>query len=350
MTRSRLLKTLAAIVAVLGVGGIAIWGFIEGRSEAGREAEQDRPVKAPQRVSIENGEAVIRLDAAAQREDGIETVALKNAPYQDQLRAYGTVLDLQPLTELANTYANARAQLQMAQAKLAASQTAFERAQKLYKDQQNMSAAQLQTAEAAFRVDQAGLAAAESQLRTLAGTAQQSWGPALGQALVNGAPLLARLIERQNILLQVTLRPGQSVAQPPAHALVLLDDGSHAPLQFVSPATKTDPRIQGLSFFFTASAESGLLPGMSVAASLPSGRQLEGAVVPSSAIIWAQGHAWAYFRSGPDAFARRAVATDLPAPGGGYVAQGQPDNAEVVAQGAQMLFSEEFRAQIHVGD
>src|SRR5262249_13709686 len=160
------------------------------------------------------------------REEGIATATLKNAPYQNQLRAYGNVLDLQPLTELANRSVNAKAQLQTAQARLTASQTAFERAQKLYKDQQNISAAQLQTAEAAFRVDQAGLAAAQSQLRTIAVTAQQSWGQVLGQALVETAPLLTRLISGQDILLQVTLRPGQTIAQPPVNASLQLDHGS----------------------------------------------------------------------------------------------------------------------------
>ncbi len=344
------LKIPIAIIVVLVLAGLAIWGFIEGRGEAAREAERDRPVNAPQRVSLENGEPVLTLDAEAQRQDGIAIVTLKNASHHDELRAYGTVLDLQPLTELASGYTNAKAQLQMAQAKLVASQTAFARAQKLYKDQQNVSAAQLQAAEAAFRVDQAGAAAAESQLRTLAATAQQSWGPVLGQAVVDAPPLLARLIARQDLLIQVTLRPGQSIAEPPANAVVQLDDGSRVPLQFVSPATKTDPRIQGLSFFFTAPARSGLLPGMSAAALLPSGHAIEGAVVPPLAIVWGQGRAWAYFRTAPKTFARRAIATDLPASKGGYVVQGLPDNTEVVVQGAQMLFSEELRSQIHVGD
>jgi hypothetical protein len=340
------LRTLIAIGAILVVGGAAIWGFVEGRGEAAREAKEERPFNPPQRVSVENGMHAITLDAAAQRDDGIETAALKNTRHQDQLRAYGMVVDLQSLTELANGYANAKAQVQTAQAKLAASQTAFERAQKLYKDQQNMSAAQLQAAEAAFRVDQAGLAAAHSQLRTIAVTAQQSWGQALGQALVDSAPLLARLIARQDVLLQVTLRPGQTVVRPPVNASVQLDDGPHVPLQFVSAATKTDPRIQGLSFFFTAPADSGLLAGMSVVALLPSGQTVEGAVVPASAVVWQQGRAWAYFRIGPQSFARRAVATGLPAPGGAYVVKGLPDNAEVVVQGAQMLLSEEFRTQM----
>jgi hypothetical protein len=340
------IRTLIAIGAILVVGGAAIWGFVQGRGEAAREAEQERPFNPPQRVSKENGIPAIILDAATQREDGIETAALTNTRHQDQLRAYGMVVDLQSLTELANGYANAKAQVQTAQAKLISSQTAFERAQKLYKDQQNMSAAQLQAAEAAFRVDQAGLAAAQSQLRTIAVTAQQSWGQALSQALVEAAPLLARLISRQDVLLQVTVRPGQAGVRPPVNAAVQLDKGPRVPLQFVSAATKTDPRIQGLSFFFTAPAESGLLPGMSVVALLPNGRTVEGAVVPASAVVWQQGRAWAYFRTGSQSFARRAVATDLPAPGGGYVVKGLPDEAEVVVQGAQTLLSEEFRTQM----
>jgi multidrug efflux pump subunit AcrA (membrane-fusion protein) len=265
------------------------------------------------------------------------------------LRAFGTILDLQALTDLSNNSANARAQVQAARAKLAASQTAFERAQDLYKDQQNMSAAQVQAAEAAFRTDQAGLASAQSQLHTLAITAQLNWGPTLSQALLTATPLLSRLTTRRDVLVQVTLRPDQTLTQPPAGAWVELDDGSRRPLELVSAATKTDPRIQGVSFFFTAPA-TGLLPGMSVVAFVPTTRTFEGVVVPPSAIIWAQGGAWAYFRTAPDTFARREVPTDLPAPAGGYVMQGQTDNTEVVVQGAQMLFSEEFRAQAQVSD
>ena len=68
--------------------------------------------------------------------------------------------------------------------------------------------------------------------------------------------------------------------------------------------------------------------------------------MPASAIVWQQGRAWAYFRTGPQTFARRAMATNLPAPRGGYVEMGIPDNAEVVVEGAQTLLSEEFRTQM----
>ena len=61
--------------------------------------------------------------------------------------------------------------MQTATAKLAVSRAAFERAKILYKDQQNISAAQLQGAEGSFEVDKAALAAAQSRLAT----AEDKW-------------------------------------------------------------------------------------------------------------------------------------------------------------------------------
>ena len=48
-----LARALLVAVAIFGFGALAIWGFIEGREELAREAERERPVKAPQRISLE---------------------------------------------------------------------------------------------------------------------------------------------------------------------------------------------------------------------------------------------------------------------------------------------------------
>jgi hypothetical protein len=89
---------------------------------------------------------------------------------------------------------------------------------------------------------------------------------------------------------------------------------------------------------------------MNVLAFLLSGRSPVGAAVPASAIVWLQGRAWAYRRTGQDTFVRVEIATDLPAPGGGYIAKDLPKDAEIVTCGAQLLLSEEFRSQILVGE
>jgi hypothetical protein len=71
--------------------------------------------------------------------------------------------------------------------------------------------------------------------------------------------------------------------------------------------------------------------------------------VPATAIVWWQDRAWIYRRSGPETFTRMTIPTELPAPGGGYIVKDLPKNAEIVTRGAQSLLSEEFRAQIQVG-
>jgi hypothetical protein len=213
-----------------------------------------------------------------------------------------------------------------------------------------MSLAQLETAQASFRIDQAAVEAAESQVRTLAATAAQEWGSVLAKSLADRSPMVAGLIERRDFLLQVTLPPGVSLPKPPPAATVQSSKDARTAITFVSPATRTDPKIQGVSFFYTVSAESGLLPGMNVLAFLPSGVSVDGFSIPPEAIIWWQDRAWIYQRTDAESFARIEVSTELSTPGGGYIVRDLPNNAEIVTRGAQLLLSEEFRAQIQVGE
>jgi hypothetical protein len=347
---SRLAPALIAGVIAVGIGGLVIGGYVEGRGEAEREAERERPIKEPLRISTKNGMPVVTLDNDTQQNSGIETARLKSAPYREQVRAYGMVLDLARLTDLSNNYANAKAQLQTANAKLVASKAAFERAQALYKGQAAVSLAQLQTAEAAFSVDEAAVAAAESQVRTLSATAFQDWGPALAKSLIERSPLITRLIEREDFLLQVTLPPGVSIATVPETGAIDTGQNTRAKIAFISPATRTDPRIQGVSFFYVTQAQNDILPGMNVLAFLPSDKNVDGITIPASAIVWWQDKAWVYRRIDPEKFARTEIATDLPTTAGSYVVAGLPDGVEIVTRGAQLLLSEEFRAQIQVGE
>jgi hypothetical protein len=232
---------------------------------------------------------------------------------------------------------------------LAASKAAFERARRLV-DTHAVSLAQLEAAEAAFRSDQAAVAAAESQGRTLAATAYQEWGPVLGKSLVDRSPEIVRLIERQEFLLQVTLPPGVSIPKAPGTGAIQNGPKSRAEIRYISQATRTDPKIQGVSYFYATPAESEVLPGMNVLAFLPSGKRADGITVPASAIVWWQDRAWVYRRIDSESFARTDIGTDLPLPGGGYIASGLPNEVEIVTRGAQLLLSEEFRAQIQVGE
>jgi hypothetical protein len=362
---------LGAVVTI-ALSGLLIWGFIEGRGEVALEAQREQPIKPRVEVSHEStGATVITLSPDLQKHAGIETMRPDIAPYQPQVQAYGSVLDLQPFTDASNSIANTKAQLAIAEAKVAASQAAFRRAQVLHQNAQNISTAQLEAAEATYQSDAASLRAAQVQTQNAAASAYQAWGSILGQALVDGTALATNLVQHNKVLVQLTLPLGVSLAQAPQKASIETTTGQRVSIEFVSPATRTDPKIQGVSFFYSADTASGALPGMNVIAFLAVGQPTPGIVIPASAVVWLQGRAWVYLESAEDTFTRREILTSEPQQGGGYVvpvhasaprpepdALASGDNVEahgftaeqpIVVKGAQMLLSQEFSAQIQVG-
>lgn len=345
----RLLVRLAVAALAVALCVLAIRGFIAGRGDATHETEQDRPVEAPSRVIEGPGQAIVELDEPTRRRSGIAVSGLSPAPYQVLRRGYGVVLEPTGLIALNGSYASARAQLQIARARLAASKTVSDRARILYRNQQNVSLAQLQSAEAALQTDQASLAAADQQVRTLAATAAQDFGPVLGQALLDGADATTRLIEQKDFLLQVTL-PADVSLVPPSLATIQLQDGSALTVRFISPAARTDPRLQGMSFLYGAPASRFVLPGMNLPVSLASGGIGQGLAVPPTAIVWWQDRAWVYRQVGDGRFARTPISTSVRSDDGGTVVEGLPADTRIVIQGAQLLLSEEFRAQLQAGD
>lgn len=345
----RSLPAIAVLLAVLGTSVTVARHIFVTPSWADDDDDADSAPAAPSRVAVKDGVVTLTLDAAARRNGGIRTAALVPWAAQTAVTAYGTVLDAGPLTALNNRYLDAKAQVRMAEAKLAVSRAAYERAKALYKDRQSISEAQMQSAGGTFAVDEATEAAAQSRLATVVASAQQSWGPVLGQALIAGAPLVDDLIRRSAYLVKVSLSPGAVLAQAPATANAVLGGGSSIALRFVSPATATDPQIQGMTYFYQAPAADGVLPGLNVMASLPAAPAAQGVVVPEAAVVWLQGKAWLYVRTGADTFIRRSIAPDHPGPDGGYVVASLPAGTRVVVVGAQMLLSEEFRAQLGRG-
>jgi hypothetical protein len=275
---------------------------------------------------------------------------------------------MQAFTDLSNAISNTKSQLAIAEARLAASQSAFQRARNLHKGEA-LSTAQLEAAEAVFRADGASLSSAKVQAQNAAASAYQAWGSVLGRSLVEETALAKELVEREKVLVQVTLPVGVAIEKAPQTASIETTTSQRINIEFVSTATRTDPKIQGVSFFYTAKAVSGALPGMNVIALLPVG-QAPGIAIPASAVVWLQGHAWVYVQIASNIFTRREISTAEPQPGGAYVVPAQLDppepepeasaprlppenqgfaaNKPIVIEGAQVLLSQEFSAQIDV--
>ncbi len=312
-----------------------------------RGDEEDKPAAAPPRTATEGGETVVALDAQTMARAGIVVAALQATTHQGTAEAFGSVLDLTELADARSAAATAAVRVERARSALAASTAEHRRVETLNKDEHNASDKALEAATAAWRSDQGELAAAGVALDGLMAAGRQRWGGVVAGWLERGGPELDRLLQGQERLLQVTLPAGSVPASAPGVATVRAGDGPALEARLVSPAPRTDPRIQGQSFLYVVGGIAAPLPGTNVRVSVPMGAPLAGVVVPSSAVVWWQGRAWAYVEKAPARFARREVATDVPMPGGWFVTTGLAAGDRVVSSGAQVLLSEEGRAALH---
>lgn len=318
------------------------------KDDDGDRAEGDASLK----VTIDKaGDAVIRVGEATRIKAGLASQPLRRQTFQPEVRGYGMVIDLDALTTLHTNYVTALAQRGVAKARLAASKPAYERAASLYGERTG-TVSTVQSTEAAWRVDEASLAAAEAQVSALSASAYEEWGAVIGKAIVRNGALIDRLIHRDRLLVQVTLHPGVVLVPPPSAVLRVQANAPPVAAQYVSNATQADPRIQGLSFYYDAPADAGLLPNMNVIALLADGASAEVARVPKSAVVWWAGKPWVYLATRSGEYVRRAIPADAPsfADDAFAVPTAVADGTagEIIVTGAQALLSEEFRAQIQL--
>jgi hypothetical protein len=335
------IRSILALILTLGlVAGAA-------QAKPKDDDDDDKPAQAqPASLSEPVEGPALTVETASQQAGGIEVSVVPITSFVAQARhGYGSVLDPARLIELGAQINQAKAQLQAAEAKAGVARSASERANSLFREDQNISAAQRQSAEAGYRGEQAQLTSASIALKAAVATARQEFGPALGQALLDGSPLIGKLIERETMLIQVTVSGDPMLTSPPKTATIQIGQAK-IEAAYLSPAARLDPRLQGTSLLFTAPSQGGLLqPGLSVEATLGASSGGQGALVPESAVVRWQGKAWIYRRTGAESFVRHQISTDIPLPTGGYFVADLPPKPEIVTRGAQLLLSQEFRSK-----
>ena len=343
-------KSLLVIIVLIGIGVLLIWAFLGGRKELIIEKEIDQPIKAPSRVSIQDGEIVVTLSRTEELKSGIAVAPLQLVLHKEEFKAYGIVMEIQELIDLHNSYVAAKAQVEKARASLVASQREYERLQLLHENNRNISDKTFQAAEAAWRSNGADAHATQEALHNIEATARQRWGTVIAGWLVEKSPVFDRLRQQQDVLIQITLPQDTYLNPAPQIALIQTTRGNFSSAKFVSLSPRPDPRVQGMSFFYITSFQPDLLPGMNIIAYLPVGSRNQGVVVPDPAVVWWQGKAWVYVQKGAGRFVRREISTETPVKDGWFVLKGIKAGDWIVVKGSQLLMSEEFRSQIQVGD
>jgi hypothetical protein len=286
------------------------------------------------------------LNEEAQEASGIRTEVLQKTSYTPKVRALGRVLDLTPLVEVRTRFQAASGKAREAGAALTASQKEYDRVRELYHLNRNVSEKTLQAAKAVWEAGQARQATAIAAQGDIRDEARLRWGePLAGWALGEESDKrLSDLLFGRRVLVEVIPPLEKGPQTPPKRIEVESGDGQEGAVQarFLSPSPRVDPALQGRSYFYLAPGSS-LAAGMRVVAYLPAGRGAKsGVIIPAGALVWYAGRAWVYLRTGPEHFVRRPVATDTRAPGGWFVTDPELAGARVVADGAQLLFSEEF--------
>jgi hypothetical protein len=325
---------------VLAVLVIFVWLFGGGAKDDGDEEE--RVSSAPSKISRgTGGQVVVELNRDQQARIGLQTDPVKPAIQEQQVTAYGVVLDPAPLAALDAEVASARAALE-------ASRAEYERAKLLHSEQQNVSGKDYDAARAKFQTDQA-------QLNLLNQRLADEWGAKISAtAPAERASLINALTKRTAAIVRVSLPPGQVFPQEPAQARIVALGYEMHPLvtREISYAPTADSHLQGQGFLLKVEASVfSLRPGMAITAYLEaSGTARRGVVIPEAAVVRMGNGAWAYTQIAPSQFERRPLEAMVPVTGGWFAPSGFAAGDRVVVSGAQALLSEELKSQIQVKD
>jgi hypothetical protein len=343
-------KTRMAVVtvAIVVIGALFLAFAQERKGRSGKE-EQEHVIPVEAQVSVLNGQTVITLSAQAEKLAGIVTAPLEGVSAREQIVAPAVVLSVEGLAKLRASAIAAETQLAKARAQADVSRKEYARLKMLYQENQNVSLKALQSAEGTWRSDQADVQAAQQQLTLGGSMVREQWGGVVEQWMQDGSPMLERVLDQQEVLVEVTV-PADKTSAYPANVQMEIPGGHRAEASFVSLFPHVDPRIQGVGLLYRVSSRAGLVPGTYLNARLPVGRMASGVEVPSSAIVWAEGKSWVYQETARGRFVRRPVEAVQPEGKGFFVRQGLSPGDKIVVRGAQGLLSQEFRSEIQPED
>ncbi|HEV2453406.1 MAG TPA: hypothetical protein VGY98_04050 [Verrucomicrobiae bacterium] len=331
------LKLILAVVVIVAVMAGLVVAYEQMRKEQIADEQQDQPVTAATSVQEDsNGLTTVSLELKAQQLIGLQTATPAAAKLPVEIKAYGRVLDSATLVSLHGDVLATGASLQ-------SSQQLYQRLQQLA-SQNNASAQALETAEAQLAHDESSLETAKAQLVAAS-------SPAI---LNEPASFFSDLSSQRAVLIRLDTAAGEWPAADSPAAANLVPPGMSRPLDaaLIGRAAVADPLSQGVGFILVVTnAPPELSPGLAVTGflQLPVGAEY-GAIIPDTAVVRSDGSDWIYVEASQTNFERRKIVLDRPANGGWFVTNRLAADDKVVVAGAQVLLSEEHKAEIQMGD
>ncbi|MCB9849421.1 MAG: efflux RND transporter periplasmic adaptor subunit [Phycisphaerales bacterium] len=269
--------------------------------------------------------------------------------------------------DLLTRWTEASAEVEQLTAETAAARASFENKQNLNATGGLVSSRAVEDAEALLKGDEARLAAARKKAAMLEGLLAGTGDAVTNFALsipqdgevaevaasldesVDSGQALLRVTDPSYQIARVSLPIGTAVPAPDKPAqIVVTGDNAHVllgkPMGF-SAMRVLATRGPTLLYQVQTDEAASLRAGTPVVAHVPlSGDKVAGVLVPRSAIIRLGGLTWVYVQTAADTFERRSITLRAPEQTG-WFADADPVST-VVVDGAQLLLSEEQKAQI----
>jgi hypothetical protein len=334
---------LGWVLALALLGGVATGAtflYLRGKAERDREAERERPIEPPSKMSrTPEGELALDFPSEERARLGFKTAPLVERSEPPEMTSYGRVLSPAPLLAL-------EAELGSAQAALPASKAEYERMKILFQENGNASRKALEAAQAQFETDR-------NRVTFLMRQISSDWGDVI-TSLAPGEKegVLEKLARREIALVRVSVLPGTRLPNRPTSArLGLLAEEEHFfATSRIFDAPQADPKSQGRGFLLRVDdAGPSLAPGAAVTAYLRGeGDPLRGVEIPPSAMVRYLGRTWVYLLVDERHFVRREVTLDRPTKDGWFSTSPLGTRREILIEGPQTLLSEELKEQIHV--
>ncbi len=312
--------------------------------------ESEEEIEAPNRVSTKHGIAVITVSAATQMQSEIKSSALKASSHQAMVSSYGSVMSIDGLIDLRTRYLAAKAETQILSTALTQNKNEYTRLHELNLDDKNVSDRAVATALADIKTVEAKMSAAESSAKNIADSMRQTWGEVLTKLAAdkNTSVLLQNLIDYKEALIQITL-PFDAV-EPMTNSTITISPATSIAhtinARYISRAPVGNATVQGKTYFYYAKT-TDLRAGMQVKIlSSQSKNNLNGVIIPNTAVVWYGGKPWVYRKTGNEQFNRLPINTDTEVENGWFYQGNLEPTDYVVTSGAQLLLSEEFKSQI----
>lgn len=350
----KLIQKILTLSLGLAVASFPQWGLADdvekkpgadAKTETINTAKADKPdvkgdekkeSKEPVVKRDDDGNILFHMEDELQKKAGIVASEVVATNLANEVKSFGRVLDPSALSSLVN-------ELAMAQAAGMASGNELTRLKKL-SSSGNVSERALQTAEATSIHDSLMVQSAKDKLML-------SYGKEIADK--NDLTDLSRSLgSTESVLIRAELPAGQSLNEVPSSARVMSISGKSSTAEALGLSPNVDPLSQSRAYVLLVKSNNiHLLPGESVTAYLQtSGDAVAGFVIPSAAVIRADGKAWLYAVKDEDHLLRREINLNCPLESGWFIREGVKTGEKIVTTGAQSAYSEEVKSSVGSGD